>query len=634
MSVIVKYQVTNDYFCNNTWFKKLNKPGFCPKFGYQTVLDMCIGVKSKILKLPLPLMLLGLMLLSACSTVPPKQAAAPEQPAAAEPEKIKIVKVEPVRPKIPLTGDLLYKIMLAEIAGQRGYLDISLQNYLELARETRDPEIVERATRIAVYARDQKAAAEAAKLWVELDPRNPDAHQVLAVMALRAGDLDQTLEHLQDILKYTEGNLNQKLWMVVNLLGRERDRDMVMQVMEKLLAGRENEPDAVFAFANIAARMGKYDRALELLKHVMEMDPDNDNAALSYISILQRVDRTNDALKWLEQTLAKRKNNDFNLRMAYARLLTDAQRFDDARHQFELLSVSAPKNTDVLYALGLLYLQANRLDDAQAEFKRLTDLNDRFDNAKYYLGRIAEERKDYQTANVWYEGVQSGENHFDAQIRMGMLKAKMGDIDGARALLKKIPTSSAKEFTLLTQAEAELLIDEKSYDQAMEVYNRALEGTSYNADLLYSRAMLAEKMGKLDILERDLLRIITREPNHAQALNALGYTLADRTDRYQEAYSYIKRALELSPKDFYILDSMGWVLYRMGRMDEAKSYLRKAMDIRDDPEIAAHLVEVLWVTGEEKEAKKVWETALQETPGDSHLLNVIERFSPKDLPRH
>ena len=581
-------------------------------------------------------LLLVLLLLGACTTVPQKPVATAQQPKTAEAAQppAKIVKIEPVRPKIPLTEDLLYKIMLAEIAGQRGYLDISVQNYLDLAKMTRDPEIVERATRIAVYARNQQAATEAAKLWVELDPKNPDAHQVLAVMALRAGDIDKTLEQLQDILKYSEGDFNQKLWMVVNLLGRERNRDMVMQVMEKLLVGRENQPDAVFAFANIAARMGKLDRALELLKHVMEMSPDNDNAAMSYISILQRQGHTNEALTWLEHTLAKRKDNDFNLRMAYARLLTDAQRFEDARHQFELLSVSAPKNSDVLYALGLLYLQANRLDDAEIEFKRLTQQNNRFDNAKYYLGRIAEERKDYATASVWYEGVQKGENHFDAQVRLAMLKAKQGDIEGARAYLQKIPAMSVKESTMLTQAEAELLIDQKRYKEAMDVYNNALPGTTYNSDLLYSRAMLAEKMDRLDILERDLQRVITREPNNAQALNALGYTLADHTKRYQEAYGYIKRALELKPKDFYILDSMGWVLYRMGRLEEAKKYLREAMAVRDDPEIAAHLAEVLWVAGQEAEAKKVWGTALQTTPGNTHLLNVIQRFSPKDLPRH
>ena len=183
------------------------------------------------------LLLLILLFGSACTTVPQKQAGPAEKSAAPEQvqqqEQAKIVKIEPVRPKIELTEDLLYKIMVAEIAGQRGFLDISEKNYLELAKMTRDPVIVERATRIAVYARDQDAATEAAKLWVELDPRNPDAHQVLAVMALRAGDIDKTLEHLQDILEYSDGDLNQKLWMVVNLLGRERDRDVVMQVMEK-----------------------------------------------------------------------------------------------------------------------------------------------------------------------------------------------------------------------------------------------------------------------------------------------------------------------------------------------------------------------------------------------------------------
>jgi tetratricopeptide (TPR) repeat protein len=161
----------------------------------------------------------------------------------------------------------------------------------------------------------------------------------------------------------------------------------------------------------------------------------------------------------------------------------------------------------------------------------------------------------------------------------------------------------------------------------MEVYNAALEN-GYNSELLYSRAMLAEKMGQLQLLETDLRAILEQEPDNAQALNALGYTLADRTARYDEAYHLIRRALELSPEDFYILDSMGWVLYRLGRLDEAIDFLQRARAIRDDAEVAAHLAEVLWVKGEKDAARDVWESAVKTTPNHPLLLDIIERFAP------
>ncbi|MGH8245103.1 MAG: tetratricopeptide repeat protein, partial [Gammaproteobacteria bacterium] len=532
---------------------------------------------------------------------------------------------EPPRPRIELTEEILYQILVAEFAGQLGRLDISLENYLQLARSTRDPKVVERATRIAVYARDAAAATEAARMWVELDPLNPDPHQVLAVMALREGATDEALEHLQTILDSSHGELDEKLLLIANLLGREQDKELVLGLMQRLVDTRRESPEALYAFAHVAARLGDLDRSVDLLKRTLELAPDNDNAALSYISTLQRQDRVNDALKWLEETLPTRKDNDFNLRMAYARLLTDAKRFDDARRQFEILAVQAPNNIDVQYALGLLYLQANRLDDSELYFARLVNREERDDDASYYLGRISEERKDFEKAGVWYQGVQQGENYFDAQVRQALLLAKQGRVDDARTHLRSVRTQGAQEKIILIQAEGELLTEENRLGDAMEVYNEALKA-GYNADLLYARAMLAEKLDRLDIVESDLRQILEQEPDHAQALNALGYTLADRTDRFEEAYGLIQRALELNPNDFYILDSMGWILYRLGRLEEASEYLHKAMNIRQDPEIAAHLGEVLWVMGDRDAARDVWNTALQETPDDSHLLDVIKRF--------
>lgn len=535
-------------------------------------------------------------------------------------------RILPKRPKVELTEDIMFKILVAEIAGQRGKIDVAVENYLELARTTRDPIVVERATRVAIYARNNEAAYEAAQLWLELDPESPDAHQVMTVMTLRQGDIDQALHHLEVILKASNGQLDQKLWMIANFLGREEDQAAVLQLMERLMQNHMDDVDAMYAFANVSARMGNVDRAKDLLKRVLEIKPENEAAALTYIALLQKTGEINSALKWLETAL-KNREDDFNLRMAYARLLTEAKRFDDARDQFEKLSAKAPNNDDVLYALGLLNLQVNKLDQAEQYFLQLSGLKKHVFDSNYYLGRIAEERKELDKASDLYQGVHGGENYFDARIRLSLILARQGEIEKALTNIRGIQKTKGVNRLILIQAEGEILTEEKRYQEAMDVFNKAIEKESH-PDLLYSRAMLAEKMDRLDVLEVDLKAILEQDAENATALNALGYTLADRTDRFEEAYGYIKRAYEISPGDFYILDSLGWVLYRMGRLDEAVDYLQQALKLRNDPEIAAHLGEVFWVMGNKQAAKEVWETALKGTPADDRLLEVIERFKP------
>jgi len=360
---------------------------------------------------------------------------------------------------------------------------------------------------------------------------------------------------------------------------------------------------------------------------VLDLQPDNLNAVMNYVSVLQKNDEQQVALDWLARNLDVYSNN-FNLRLIYARLLTDARRFDEARAQFEQLSAEAPDNPDVLYALGLLSLQANQLEEADGYFQRLIELGERVHESRYYLGRISEEQGRIDDAAAYYMAVEQSQNYIDAQIRMSVILTRQDKIEQALEHLDSIQPASDGDRKLLAQAEAEILIHEKRYQEAMEIYNAALEKNEDDTDLLYSRAMLAEKMDRLGLMERDLRAILRQDPEHAQALNALGYTLADRTDRLQEAHELIERALEVSPDDFYILDSMGWVLYRMGRLDEAVTYLRRALKQRKDPEVAAHLGEVLWVKGKREEAREVWETALQATPDDERLLDVIQRFNP------
>ena len=556
---------------------------------------------------------------AAVQTAPDKAkatAVAPEQPE----------RPAPARPNIALSEDVLFRVLVAELAGQRGRVNIAVDHYLALARETRDPLVIERATRIAVYARDDEAAAAAAGLWAEVDPHNADAHQVLTVMSLRRGDIDRALSYLEVILGAPAGEFEQKLWMIANFLAREEDRPAVMRLMERLLEDHMQDTGALYAFAHLSARMGDLSRAEGLLLRVLAEKPANEPAAMSYISLLHRKGQTGKALRFLEQTLEDQAVG-FDLRMAYARLLTDAKRFEDARREFERLATEDPRHVDVLYALGLIHLQAGRLDEAEPYFLRLGRLKMRVFDSNYYLARIAEEKGELDKASDLYQGVHGGEGYFDARIRLSLILAKQGNVEKALAHIRSIESAKGDERLLLIQAEAEILTERRRYAEAMAVYDRALAAET-DHDLLYARAMLAEKIGRLDILEADLKVILAEDRDNATVLNALGYTLADRTDRYEEAYDYIKRAHELSPDDFYILDSMGWVLYRLGRLDEAVKYLRQALALQNDPEIAAHLGEVLWVMGDKKTAREVWETALKATPADDKLLKVIERFKP------
>ena len=571
-------------------------------------------------------------LISGCATTPNtktltnKEVTIQSEQPISETNKEKNKKSAVERPKIKLTEDILFKVLIAEIAGHRGKIDTATNYYLDLARKTLDPAIIERATRIAVYARDDEASYEAASLWVDVDPKNPDPHQILTVMYLRQNNLNEALRHLEIILDASEGEFDQKLWMVANFLGGEEDKSMLIKLMENLMDKHMNDVDALYAYAHVSSRMGDIKRAESLFEKILELKPENEAATMAYIALLQRKGDINKALNWLKSTLKIHKDN-FDLRMAYARLLTDAKRFGEARNQFELLYNKTPDNTDLLYALGLLSLQENQLTKSEKYFKRLIELKKHIFDANYYLGRIAEEKNELDKANNFYHSVHDGENYFDAFIRISLIFAKQGDIEKALTNIRSIEKPKDAHRNILIQAECEILIEEKRFEEALDVFNKAIQEQSH-PDLLYSRAMLAEKINRFDILETDLVSIIGKDPDNATALNALGYTLADRGERLDDAYDYIKRAYELSPGDFYILDSMGWVLYRLGRLDEAIDFLQKDFDLRNDPEVAAHLGEVHWIMGNKQAAKAVWETALQDTPADDRLLKVIERFSP------
>lgn len=529
-------------------------------------------------------------------------------------------------PAAALEESQLYHLLIAEFAGQRSVVSVAVEHYGKLIATTTNPLLAERATKIALYAQDDKAALANAEKWINLAPKNLEARQIAAAMYVRQGQATAAIAHLEYVLEHDRSKHGDKLKMIASLLGREEDKTTALQVMESVLSHRLNDPDTLLVYAVLALRADKLDasrRAMDQLVAKADVSP---NMALAYVSALEKEGEIAEALAFLERALA-RTPGEFGLRLLYARMLAEADRFKDARLEFLKLNRQAPDSTDVIYALGLLNLQTNRVENAEQNFQDLAKYPERRDDASFYLGQIAESRKQPALALEHYRSVVSGASQFQAQVRTAVLLAGQQKVTEARAILANLKPDSDDQRKQAVLVEAEILAEQKDFANAMAVFDKALNGT-YDTTLLYSRAMLAERMNRLDVLEADLRQILLKEPDNSDALNALGFTLADRTARYAEAHELIKRASALSPDNFYVLDSMGWVLYRLGRLEEAVPYLQKARAQRNDPEVAAHLGEVLWVLGRQNDAREVWNTALEAHPEDRKILDAIKRLAP------
>lgn len=533
---------------------------------------------------------------------------------------------EPQLPSHELSGDLLYQILEAEVALQRRHFDVASARFLQLAEATRDPRLAERAAQVSAFIRDDDATLRAASLWADLEPERSEAHQMMVVAAIRNSRLEIAMMHMEVLMSQTEAPLEERFELMANLLSREHDLQEAVRLMEGFVSGRQGEPDALFAYSNLAAQAGQLTEALDAIDQALVLRPDWHVAILHRARILHTQDRTDEAMDYLGQSVDAYPEQT-QLRAAYARMLTDTGRHEESIVHYETLSELVSPNTEILYTLGLIHLQLDRLDEAGEYLNRVREAADHSIEVDYYLGWLEEKRGDFEKARHYYSRVAPGtESWFEARIRMAIVMSEMGDISGARFQLHELRKQQPAREKRLYQIEGEVLRKAGNPEQGVDVLTRALENHPGDFDLLYSRALLAERADRLDIVEEDLRYIIERDPAHADALNALGYTLADRTDRYREAYDLIQRALELKPDNYAILDSMGWVLYKLGNHEEAIDYLRRALEMEHNYEVAAHLGEVLWVVGEKEEALDVWERALEAFPDEEMLQDVMQRF--------
>ncbi|MGD8569179.1 MAG: tetratricopeptide repeat protein [Gammaproteobacteria bacterium] len=523
---------------------------------------------------------------------------------------------------------VLYQLLVAEIAGQRGDLGLAVKNYVDVAKETSDPRVTKRATQIAMFAKDYESALEVGRFWVKIAPQDADARRNLASVYLRLARPADAVKQYEEMLQLVqdESRPGNGFSVIASQLAREPDRELAMGVMDKLVEKRKDNPYALFAQSHLAMRQARFEKALNILDQALEVKPDWPAAVILRSRILAMQGSREDALNYLKKMLDGNMSDNLEVGLTYARMLTEAREMDKALDQFIRLADLDSKNVEINYYAGVLALQLEKLDKAEKYLEKVLKMGKRVQETNYYLGQVAEHRGKLKKAINRYSFVRYGEFYFSAQLRIVSILADQKKFDQARQQLQTIRTNSSKQRLQLILLEGDILREAKRYPDAKEFYTKVLSTMPDETSIRYARALVAEKMGELDLAESDLQAILKKEPSNAQVLNALGYTLADRTDRYEEALKYIQRAIELEPDDAAVVDSMGWVNYRLGNHKKAIKHLRRAVELSDDPEIAAHLGEVLWVSGKKKEALKVWEGSLDKHPNDPKLMDVMKRF--------
>ena len=528
-----------------------------------------------------------------------------------------------------LDADTLYDILVGEMAAQRGQMAQAADALNRAARRTRDPRFAERATLATLAAKRYADAERAAQLWIELQPANPEAREALAIALLELDRPQHAAVQLALVLKgeMSSASLETAYLRLASVLGRASNRTAALTLMQELVKQHPELAAGHFALAHLAVRAGDLETAETAADRALARKPDWQDAALFKARILVSRNQAAQAQRYFEEFL-KAHPSATHMRLHYARHLIDQKQWEQAREQFKRVAIDTPEDVDAVYAVGLLALQTNRLDEAEVFLKRALDMRPDNEQARVYLGQAAEQGKRYAEAARWYREVGAGEHFFESQVRLGIVIAKQGDVAKARAHLRAIAAESDPQRVQALLAEEQILRDARQYREALDMLNAALERMPADKDLRYARALIAERLDMIPLAESDLRAVLKVDPKNVHALNALGYTLADRTDRYAEAQVLLTQALEIKPDDPFVLDSMGWLLYRQGNRAEAIKHLKRALTVRSDAEIAAHLGEVLWVSGERNEAESVWTRALRDTPDSEALRDVIKKFKP------
>jgi len=554
----------------------------------------------------------------------------------------------PAKPPAPapaeLGGDLLFQLMAAEMALQQGDAAAAYATFMDVARKSRDARVARRATEIAVNGRALPQALDAARLWQQLAPDSDEAAQAVGALLVSLQRYDEAAPIFAAQVQKAPV---EQLATVQRLLARSADRAAALAFLTRLAQPYADDPrigaDVRLLLAGAAHSANDNERALKELQAALVLRPDFERAALAAAQLLNtpKADSANAAGRAqalaLLQGFVERNPKAVQARLAYARLLVADNQLVQAREQFALALAAEPDNADALFAAALLAIDAGAPYAAARDYlqRYLTviaaagDTRRTPDAAYLNLARIAEDEGRYAEALDWLAKIDEPDLYLSTQLRRALVLAKLKRVDEARKLLADTRADAPQERVAVVVTDAQILREAGRAREAFDLLTAALAQAPDDPSLLYETAMAAEKLDRLDVMERNLRRLIELKPDDAHAYNALGYSLADRNLRLEEANALIGRALQLAPNDAYIIDSQGWVYYRMGKLPQAREYLERAWQRKPHAEVGAHLGEVLWQLDERDAARRVWTEAAKLDPGNETLKDTLARFKVK-----
>ncbi|MCX7193445.1 MAG: tetratricopeptide repeat protein [Proteobacteria bacterium] len=571
---------------------------------------------------------IGSLLLAGCAHKPvaPVQTGQAEQVTEAAASAV-VAEATPVLPNIELTDELLYQYLLTEFAAQRGHKALAVEGSAALARETRDPRLTKRAAQLALESGDMNKTVAAFRLWQETDPSAAMATRVLSSLLLRGGRLEEARVEFVKVLKAEEPAVGSTFMQLYPMAAGYPDKAASLQLMRDLAAPYPAVAEAHWVVAQLAAAAGDQMLALNEARRARDLRSEWGAPVALEAALLHKTE-PQQSLDLLHRYLSAYPGAG-EVRLQYARALLEQKQYKVARDEFQILAHESPDNVDLAFAVALISLQLNDLPGAEAELRQARSIGGKGqDGVEYFLGQLFEAKEDEREALVHYRAVKAGEYQFPAQLRIVYLLNKQGNLNEARLQLKLAPAETPAQQAQVVMIEAQLLSGVRQFTEAYKVLEQGLVKLPDHPDLLYEAAMLADRLGKYDASEKLLRRLIQIKPDHAHAYNALGYSLLERNVRINEAVLLVEKALILSPEDNAIMDSVGWGYYRSGRLDESVAMLRRAYAGNPDPEIAAHLGEVLWVRGDKTEAGKIWQDSLKDHPDNEPLQAVMKRYLP------
>ncbi len=554
------------------------------------------------------------------------------QPPESDPDSLsphgQVVAPEIEVPEIQLDETLVFDYLLADIAARRGEPAKSLEAMVRLAERTRDLSMIVRAFRSALRLEQGDVAERLASMLEEAGSSGLQSTYALVQAYLLQKRRDEAISLIRDLLREEGADYERIFNNAAEVFVLQSEPAGYLEDMESLVREYPENPFGFFSLAYLASRVNNLEILEFAINRVLELDPVWQQAALVKFAFLANQAPITSVREFSVQYLLA-DSDAVEFRERYARFLASKNLMEPALEQFQLIVSEQPKNSEALLAAALVSLDLDKLNLAERMLRRHLKIAPEHEQTRMYLGQVAIRRNQYEKAIDWYQGVRDDELYFEAQLRIGDALKELEGGDNALDYLHMLIPASMEEEVRLFLAQEHILRGLERLEEARVLLDAAVQEHPDNSELLYARALLAADLDLLELHEKDIRRVLELDPDNAHAYNALGYTLADQTDRYEEAFQLISRALVLAPDDPFILDSMGWVQYRRGKIEQALEFLRRAHEIRQDAEIAAHLGEVLWTSGRLEEADEVWKKGLELDPENATLKRTLERLKAK-----